>query len=100
MFYENQKMQAPATDMDCAARQPEVHEWLNELRNATETAHAAMLELRGRLSAVTRIQPECGGKNGEAQKPLVPLAEALRSASQQARETAALAIDVMARLEV
>ena len=101
-MYGQEKMYAigQAADMGCAARQPEVMEQLNELRAATEQAHASMLELRGRLVCVTRSQPESANKCGEPQRDLVPLANELRAASQQARQTAALAIDLMSRLEV
>lgn len=100
-MYGQEKMYAigQAADMGCAARQPEVLEQLNELRAATEQAHALMLELRGRLAFVTRSQPESANKCGEPQRDLVPLANELRAASQQARQTAALAIDLMSRLE-
>ena len=101
-MYGQEKMYAigQAADMGCAARQPEVLEQLSELRAATEQAHASMLELRGRLACVTRSQPESTNKRGEPQRDLVPLANELRAASQQARQTAALAIDLMSRLEV
>lgn len=82
------------------SRQPEVLEQLNELRAATEQAHASMLELRGKLACVTRNQPENAKQCVEPQRELVPLANELRTASQQARQTAALANDLMSRLEI
>lgn len=89
-----------AAAMGCAPRNPEVLEQLNELRTATEQAHAAVLELRGRLACVTRSQPEIEDTFGGPHRDLVPLANELRAASQQARQTAALAIDLLSRLEV
>ena len=101
-MYGQEKMHAigQAADMDCTPRQPEVLEQLRELRAATEQAHASMLELRGRLAFVTRSQPESENKLGEPQRDLVPLANDLRAVSQQVRQIAALAIDLMSRLEV
>ena len=101
-MYDQEKMYAigQAAEMDCPVRQPEVLEQLNELHAATEHAHASMLELCGRLACVTRSHSEIAGKSGEPQRDLVPLANELRAASQKARQTAALAIDLMSRLEV
>ena len=101
-MYGQEEMYAigQAAYMGCAARQPEVLEQLNELRAATEQAHASMLELRGRLACVTRSQQESANKCGEPQRDLVPLANDLRAVSQQVRQIAALAIDLMSRLEV
>lgn len=86
---------------DCpVVRQPEVLEQLGELRAATEQAYMLMLELCGRLACVTRISPEIAGTSVEPQRDLVPLANELRAESQKVRQTAALATDLMSRLEV
>ena len=101
-MYGQEKMYAigQAAEIDSPVRQPEVLEQLNELKDATECAHTAMLELCRRLACVTRSHSETAGEGGEPQRDLVPLANELRAASQQVRQTAALAIDLMSRLEV